>query len=424
MNKVLSCVTCTICISCVNLGHLSSTSLAAPRSNTVVLTNTQDDTTPETTRILGSEATPNCPTDWSVSKSILRGGKQEGVELITIDNGAMQITIVPTRGMSVLQVQHGDIRLGWDSPIPEIVHPQFINLESRNGLGWLEGFNEWMVRCGLEFAGAPGPDKFTTNTGDDAEMNLTLHGKIGNIPASHVEVAVDEKPPYRIHVRGVVHERTFHGPKLTLTTDLSTTPGSTSLRITDTVTNISESPQEMQLIYHTNYGKPILEAGARITTPARWVAPISEYSAKGIAGFAEYTGPQAGFVEEVFCFKPIANREGLTQILLENAAADVGTTIRWNVKQLPYLTVWKNTISEADGYVTGLEPATGFPLHRSIERKLGRVPKLDAGETRQFELDFGLHIGREAVAGQQQWIADLQGDQTLEVRTAPPIGKP
>ena len=424
MNNLFFSMTCKLAVGCVTLALLSPTSHAAPGTKTVVLTNTESNATSETTKLLGSEMTPKCPTQWSVTRSILRGGKQEGVELVTIDNGAMQITIVPTRGMSVLQVQHGDTRLGWDSPIREIVHPRFINLESRNGLGWLEGFNEWMVRCGLEFAGSPGPDKFITNTGDEAEMNLTLHGKIGNIPASRVEVSVDQAPPYRIHVRGIVHERTFHGPKLTLETDISTTPGSDSLRISDSVTNISGSPQEMQLIYHTNYGQPILEAGAKIATPASWVAPISEYSAKAIGHFAEYDGPQAGFVEEVFCLKPLANADGLTQILLENAAADIGTTIRWNVEQLPYLTVWKNTISEEDGYVTGLEPATGFPLHRSIERQFGRVPKLAAGETRQFVLDFGLHLGREAVADQRRWIADLQGDQAIEVRDTLPTAKP
>ena len=54
------------------------------------------------------------------------------------------------------------------SPVEEIVHPKYIDLESRGGLGWLEGFNEWMVRCGLEFAGHPGEDTFTTNTGGEA----------------------------------------------------------------------------------------------------------------------------------------------------------------------------------------------------------------------------------------------------------------
>ena len=120
-----------------------------------------------------------------------------------------------------------------------------------------------MCRCGLENNGHPGTDKFINNVGDEAEMELTLHGKIANIPASHVEVEVEQSPPYRIHLKGVVHETTFHGPKLTLATDLSTEPGSDSLRITDTVTNASASPQEVQLIYHTNYGRPLLEEGAR-----------------------------------------------------------------------------------------------------------------------------------------------------------------
>ena len=53
-----------------------------------------------------------------------------------------------------------------DSPVKEVVHPSHIDLESRGGLGWLEGFNEWMVRCGLEFAGHPGTDQFINNTGD------------------------------------------------------------------------------------------------------------------------------------------------------------------------------------------------------------------------------------------------------------------
>ena len=63
------------------------------------------------------------------------------------------------------------MRIGWDSPIKEVVHPKFINLESRGGLGWIEGFNEWMARCGLEYAGHPGKDEFITNTGDKGQMD-------------------------------------------------------------------------------------------------------------------------------------------------------------------------------------------------------------------------------------------------------------
>ena len=218
---------------------------------------------------------------WSVRKTALHGGKQEGAELITIDNGKLRIALVPTRGMSILEVRSGDLRLGWDSPVKEVVHPQFVDLETRGGLGWLEGFNEAMVRCGLEFAGHPGRDEFVDNTGTKAEMDLTLHGKIGNIPASEVEVVVDRTPPYRIHVFGTIHERAFYGPKLELRTEVSTIPGSDEFRIDDTVTNHGATPQEFQLIYHTNFGAPLLGKGATVVAAVERIAPMNDHAARG-----------------------------------------------------------------------------------------------------------------------------------------------
>lgn len=134
---------------------------------------------------------------WRVRKETLRGGMQDGVDLITLDNGRLTIRVVPTRGMSVVDVRQGDFRLGWESPVKELVHPSLINLESRGGLGWLQGFNEWMVRCGLEFAGHPGTDEVVDNTGATSSVPLTLHGRIGNLPASRVELLIDREPPYR-----------------------------------------------------------------------------------------------------------------------------------------------------------------------------------------------------------------------------------
>jgi hypothetical protein len=81
---------------------------------------------------------------WSVVKRVLAGGRQEGVEVIEMDNGLMKFTVVPTRGFQVWTASVGRLRLGWDSPVTEIVHPQFVNLAERGGLGWLNGFGEWI----------------------------------------------------------------------------------------------------------------------------------------------------------------------------------------------------------------------------------------------------------------------------------------
>lgn len=363
-------------------------------------------------------ASSSQPIAWSIEKSTLHGGKQEGCELITIDNGAMKILVVPTRGMSILRItkrsSSGDpkdpgMELGWDSPVKEVVHPQFVNLESRGGLGWLEGFNEWLVRCGLESAGHPGKDDFVNNVGDKVEMNLTLHGKIGNIPASNVVVLVDRKAPYRIRVQGVVNERMFYGPKLELITEISTVPGSNSLRITDRLINHGADDQEFQLIYHTNFGQPLLEKGATTIVAAERIEPMNAHAAKSIKSYSAYEPPTKGFVEQVYLVHPKSDSAGRAHALFKNATGNQGVSVTWQTSQLPYFTLWKNTAADADGYVTGLEPGTGFPFNRNIERKFGRVPKLAAGKSRTFELDYSLLEGAKEVEEFEAVIKRLQG---------------
>src|SRR5206468_3645984 len=139
------------------------------------------------------------------------------------------------------------------------VHPMYVHIQSRGGLGWLEGFNEFACRCGLEWSGHPPTDEFVNNVGERAKMDLTLHGKVANLPASEVEIVVQQEAPYRITVRGRVDERMFYGPKLELWTELSTEPGSHAFRVEDTLRNAGAFDQEFQIIYHANFGAPLLE---------------------------------------------------------------------------------------------------------------------------------------------------------------------
>ncbi len=356
---------------------------------------------------------------WAIHKYTLHGGRQEGVDLIAVDNGRLSFTVIPTRGMSVLKVAANDVTLGWDSPVKEIVHPQFINLQSRGGLGWLEGFNEWMVRCGLEWSGHPGKDEFINNTGDKAEMDLTLHGKVGNIPASEVEVVIDRQPPHRIRIRGRVDERMFYGPKLELWTEISTEPGSNSFRIDDRLTNHGAYDQEFQLIYHANYGPPLLEKGSRFVAAVKEIRPFNAHAAKGLSTFSEYVAPTEKFIEQVYVITPFADEQRRTTVMLHNANADKAVTMSYDIEQLPYFTLWKNTTAMAEGYVTGLEPGTGSPANRSIERKAGRVPKLGPHASRNFAIDVAIHTGRDEIQRAAAAITKLQAGQQTRVNSQP-----
>ena len=384
-----------ISLLCVLAACLQSTSAQEPFRHVLTRMNSgNSDTSWETD---SRTITPDCEHDWSIRKRTLRGGRQEGVELIIIDSGTMEIVLCPTRGMGILSVTMGDVELSWDSPVAEIVHPQYVNLESRGGLGWLFGFNEFMCRCGLESNGGPTTDRFINNVGDEATMDLTLHGRIANIPARDVVVSVDRQAPFAIHISGQVDEKVLFGPKLELHTELVVIPGATSFQLVDVIHNAGAQDQEFEILYHANYGSPILEEGAQIVVAANSVEPINERAAEGLSNWTTYAGPTAGYIEQVYLITPLADAAGRTTAVLHNRAGDRATSITWSVSELPYLTVWKNTAATADGYVTGIEPGTNFPNPKPVEREAGRVPVLPPGGRHRMTLEFGIHPDRESV---------------------------
>jgi hypothetical protein len=371
--------------------------------------------------------TPGCPVPWSVSSTFLQGGRQEGVQQVVINNGKLQITVIPTRGMGITDVAYDfdpenkkqPKRLRWQSPVQEIINPAFMNLNARGGLGWLEGFNEFMCRCGMENVGQPGKDEIVTNTGAKAEVDLTLHGKVANIPARWVELVVDTAPPYRIRIRARVDEKMMFGTNLELHTEISTEPGSMEFRIEDKVVNKSSQPQEFQMLYHTNIGKPLLEEGARFLAPVKRVIPVNAHSAKDVKAFGDIAGPTPGIIEQAYFFHPIAGKDGDTLALLHNKTKNEGLSMRWSVKELPYLTLWKNTAAVEDGYVIGIEPGTSFPNMRRVERKAGRVPRLEGGKSHTMRIDFGVHVGEAALEPVFNRIEALQKKEKMVIEEAP-----
>lgn len=353
---------------------------------------------------------------FSIKQRVLHGGKQEGVRVIDIDNGVMTITLIPTRGMDIFEVKSGDIRLGWDSPVKEIVNPAFIELESRNGLGWLDGFNEMMVRCGFEWTGHPGID-------DDGQL-LSLHGRAGNTPASTVIVDIADEAPYTITVKGSVYEKTFKKNDYEVWAGLSVVPGEKSFALHDELTNLGDYENEYQIIYHSNYGQPLLEDGAKFSAAIKEVSPFNQRAVGEMKTWNQYAGPTVDYDETVYNIVPYADANGKTLAMLENKAGDKGIAVGFDVEQLPVLTMWKNTDTLKQGYVTGIEPGTSYAYNRKYQRDLGLVPKIKAGETKKFDLTFTILDSKEAVQKAAQAIADIQGDREITVLETPLVKLP
>jgi hypothetical protein len=87
--------------------------------------------------------------------------------------------------------------------------------------------------------------------------------------------------------------------------------------------------------------------------------------------------------------------------------------MRFDTHGLPYMSLWKNEITPKAGYVTGLEPGTGFPNPRPVERSAGRVPKLQGGAS------YHVHLAVSALNGKSQVADAARAIQALAA--SPPV---
>ncbi len=352
----------------------------------------------------------------SISTRICSGGLSEGVFAVTLNTGKIALDVLPTRGMGLWQLEVlGDKEvpiLGWQSPIRGPVHPAFVDLGEPSGLGWLDGFDELLVRCGLESNGAPEHDEKT------GRLKFPLHGRIANRPAYKVDLTVDTDKQ-EIKLTGIVEESRFHFNGLRMTSTLTMKIGGSTIALHDEVKNFANRPTTMQMLYHVNFGLPLLDAGSRVVAPVKTLVPRNAHAASGIANWDSYVAPTPGFEEMVYFFHLHANEAGQTQTLLKNAHSTRGVSLLFSPQQLPCFSLWKDTGGESDGYVTGLEPGTNFPNPRSFEAAKKREASLAPGATQAFDLTLDIHGSPAEVAAAEAAIAKIQAGRKPEIHKQP-----
>ena len=343
--------------------------------------------------------------EFRVDRVILEGGQRAGVEVVVVDTGTVRAALIPTRGLSLWRAHIDGLDLKWQSPIAGPVHPQWVALTESGGLGWLDGFDELLVRCGLRNFGAPDVDPETDR------LLFPLHGRIGNLPAERIELELDAEHSL-LHVKGRVLEQRFLQFNLQLEATYTFAIGEPTIGIHDRVLNASDTPATMQLLYHINVGQPLLGAGSKLRLGAKRVVARNDHAAKDIESWPNYLGPTPGYSEQVYFSASAGGSDGWATALLTSPDDQRGFAVHYRTETLPYFTQWKNTVGSKDGYVTGLEPGTGFPNPRSFEERQGRLVRLDSGEARDFNLRLeGLTSGPR-LGELRNKLSQLNHDQT------------
>jgi len=317
-----------------------------------------------------------------VRQNMLQEGNARGVRVAEFETGTgFAFNVLLDRGMDIAAAKYQGASLAWEAT-PGPVHPAYFE---KDGLGWLRTFHGGLVAtCGMTYAGAPCTDE---------GQELGLHGRISHTPATNVWTdGMWRDDEYEMWARGRMRETVVFGENITLTRRVWARLGESRLFIRDIVANEGFQTTPHMMLYHCNFGFPLLAEGAELIAPSKEVTPRDEVAAPGLDAHARYEAPIDGYVEQCFYHDMLAAPDGYVTLVIANRAFNngqgLGAYIRYRQAELPRFTQWK--MVGAGTYVTGLEPANCWVEGRDKDRARGILQFLEPGEEREYLLEIGV----------------------------------
>jgi len=329
----------------------------------------------------------------------LSAGRERGVRGFELTTGTgFAFTVLADRALDITRASFRGRSLVYLAPAGE-VHPAYYEPQ---GIGWLRTFPAGLLTtCGLSSLGSP-----TTDDGEE----LGLHGRISNLPMEELgywgEWVGDE---YLLHITGSLREGVVFGNPLRLTRHITSKLGSNSLLIEDTVENIGGQPTPHMMLYHCNFGFPLLAPSSELVTTSRRVTPRDEEAASGLAVYNHFQPPTPGYAEQVFYHDMVSDNEGNVRMALINPELDgrLGCYLCYRQQQLPRFIQWK--MMGHGSYALGLEPANCYVEGRAKERESGTLLLLQPGEIISYHLEIGVLDGREEIENYTQAMRQNAG---------------
>lgn len=332
-------------------------------------------------------------TDLKWEDKISNPSQMGGIETYVIDNGpgrgtriawintgsGFRYKVVIDRGLDIADAFYNQYNLSWISHLG-ITPPQPF---SAKGIDWLRTFGGGLLTtCGLSHVGGPESDEYGERG---------LHGHISNIPAELVNISQPDPLTGKLDfsITGIMRETKPFGPSLELHRTISGTLGSPMLRIQDKVINRGNTPAPHMLLYHFNFGWPLIDEGTELKWEGNWTTRNGDRNGiifKEGNSFKKAPAPlpsHNGSGEEV-AFIDVVHNNGKSSCGLFNPHLQFGVTIRFNKSELPWLTNWQHW--GKNEYVTGLEPGTHPPIGQAAARANGTLIEIQPGESRSYDL--------------------------------------
>ncbi len=317
--------------------------------------------------------------------SELTSGLAKGVDAIDVKTGTgFEFTVLPGRGLDIAWASYKGVPVGYMSKTGIVGPAYFIEEGTR---GFLRNFFAGLLTTGgLSNIGSPS---------EEGGEHFGLHGRISNIPAEDVGVSQDwQGDDYVIRIAGAVRQARVFGECLLLHREITTRLGSNALVVRDVVENAGPRAEPAVLLYHCNFGYPMVSADSRIVTSGGKVEPRHPTPVEAVADHDRLGDPTAGYVEQVF-YHSLKAQDGRAFAVVFNEQLGIGAYVRYRADTLPQFVQWK-MLGEQD-YALGFEPATHRLEGRAELLRQGQVSPLAVGERRTFEVEIGVVDGRAAL---------------------------
>lgn len=242
-----------------------------------------------------------------------------------------------------------------------------------------------------------------------------MHGRIRTTPAEHLcGDAVWEDGAYVLRVSGEIREAELFGENLVLRRRVETRYGEASVTITDEIENQSFRPEPMMLLYHINFGYPLLDEGTEILLATRRVTPRDEMAQGHEDRWNVMDAPRDNEPEYVFLHEPVVNANGKAAAFVLNDRLGLGLRLEYTAANLPYFMEWKSLAS--GDYVVGLEPANSSVYGRSYHEARQDVHHLAPFAKETNVLTFTVLDGAEALRAAREEVARQMEAAGLEPR--------
>jgi galactose mutarotase-like enzyme len=231
--------------------------------------------------------------------------------------------------------------------------------------------------------------------GEDKGVAFGLHGRVHHLPARHVSANGRwQDDEYEMTISGLVEETAIFGENLRLTRTIRSRLGENRISITDEVENAGFAATPLMLLYHFNFGYPLLDEATQITFPSQKV--VARDAGVPLAGYDGWDAPDQAYTERVYYHEElVADENGRLTATIHNpkflAAGEerpLTVHLSWQQSQLPKLVQWK--MPGAGAHVLGIEPANCYVEGRAVERERGTLQMIEPAEKRTFALDFTL----------------------------------